>query len=288
MPNNVLMFHSYKGGTGKSLISTNVAGALVNMGKKVAIFDFDFLGPGLFSSFQYHVQKANKSKIYYLNDLLFKNNDLEIEDILIDISRDVDPEGSKFYVALANPEPAEINNLARLTRTDHMEAFKKILMVQDYLLKELKIDYLVIDAGPGFRFDVANAMLISDVIISVMKPSEPDVAGTKHLLKSISAFISGRVQGLVINREVHHTANPGVYNNNLGDIQLLKSHQEEMVEEIKNYAKEINVSLFGSIPCMCDISRGENGVKIITQEYPNHYFSKAINEIIENINSRFK
>ena len=131
-------------------------------------------------------------------------------------------------------------------------------------------------------------MLISDVIISVMNPSEPDVAGTKHLLKSISAFISGRVQGLVIFREVHHTANPGVYINNLGDIQLLNSHLEEMVEELKKYAIEINVSLFGSIRCMCDISRGENGVKIITQEYPNHYFSKAINEIIENINSRFK
>ena len=150
----------------------------------------------------------------------------------------------------------------------------------------MKIDYLIIDAGPGFRFDVANAMLISDVIISVMKPSEPDVAGTKHLLKSISAFIGGRMQGLVINREVHHTANPGVYDKNISDIQLLKSHQEEMVEEIIKYAQDINVSLFGSIPCMCDISRGENGVKIITQEYPNHQFSQSINGIIENINAR--
>ena len=282
--NNVWMFHSYKGGTGKSLISTNVAGALANRGKKVAIFDFDFLGPGLFSSFQTFVKNASKPKVYYLNDLFFKSNsDLEIDDILIDISGN-----EQFYVALANPEPAEINNLARLTRNDHMEAFKKILTVQDYLLQELKIDYIIIDAGPGFRFDVANAMLISDVIISVMKPSEPDVAGTKHLLKSISAFIGGRVQGLVINREVHHTANPGVFDKSAsGDIQLLKSHQEEMVEDILNYTHDINVSLFGSIPCLCDISRGENGVKIITQEYPNHYFSKCIYEIIDNINSKF-
>lgn len=283
--NNVWMFHSYKGGTGKSLISTNVAGSLVTRGKRVAIFDFDFLGPGLFSSFQSFVKQSSKSKIYYLNDLFFKgNSNLDIDDILIDISGK-----GQFYVALANPEPAEINNLARLTREDHMEAFKKILTVQDYLLKDLKLDYLIIDAGPGFRFDVANAMLISDVIISVMKPSEPDVAGTKHLLKSISAFIGGRVQGLVINREVHHTANPGVFDaSNTGDVQLLKSHQEEMVDEIINYTRDLNVSLFGSIPCLCDISRGENGVKIITQEYPNHYFTKCINEIIDNINAKFK
>lgn len=282
--NNVWMFHSYKGGTGKSLISTNVAGSLAKQGKKVAIFDFDFLGPGLFSSFQSLVKKSSKSKVYYLNDLFFKSkSDLEIDDILIDISGN-----EQFYVALANPEPAEINNLARLTRNDHMEAFKKILTVHDYLLKELKIDYLIIDAGPGFRFDVANAMLISDVIISVMKPSEPDVAGTKHLLKSISAFIGGRIQGLVINREVHHTANPGAFDTSkTGDIQLLKSHQEEMIEDILNYTKDLNISLFGSIPCLCDISRGENGAKIITQEYPNHYFSKCINEIIDNINAKF-
>ena len=284
MPNSsVWMFHSYKGGTGKSLISTNVAGALADQGKKVAIFDFDFLGPGLFSSFHSFVEKSSKSKIYYLNDLFFKSNsDLEIEDVLIDISGN-----EQFYVALANPEPAEINNLARLNRNHHMEAFKKILTAQDYLLKELKIDYLIIDAGPGFRFDVANAMLISDVIISVMKPSEPDVAGTKHLLQSISAFIGGRIQGLVINREVHHTASPGVYDKNPDDVQLLKSHQEAMVDDIMAYTKDINVSLFGTIPCLCDISRGENNVKIITQEYPNHYFSRCINEIIDNIFSKF-
>ena len=286
MPNSsVWMFHSYKGGTGKSLISTNVAGALANQGKKVAIFDFDFLGPGLFSSFHSFVEKSSKSKIYYLNDLFFKSNsNLEIEDVLIDISGN-----EQFYVALANPEPAEINNLARLNRNHHMEAFKKILTAQDYLLKELKIDYLIIDAGPGFRFDVANAMLISDVIISVMKPSEPDVAGTKHLLKSISAFIGGRIQGLVINREVHNNATPGVYDRvSSTDVQLLKSHQEEMIEDILNYSKDLNVSLFGSIPCLCDISRGENGVKIITQEYPEHHFSKCIYEIIDNINAKFK
>lgn len=289
MTNNVLMFHSYKGGTGKSLISTNVAGALVNQGKKVAIFDFDFLGPGLFSSFQSAVASSGKQKIHYLNDLFFKNNsNLEIEDILIDISREVDPPGSKFYVALANPEPAEINNLSRLSRNHHMEAFKKILTVQDYLLNELGIDYLIIDAGPGFRFDVANAMLISDVIVSVMKPSEPDVAGTKHLLQSISAFIGGRIQGLVINREVHQHASPGVYNTSPDDVQLLKSHQEEMVEDILNYTRDINVSLFGTIPCLCDISRGENNVKIITQEYPDHYFSKCIYEIIDNITAKFR
>jgi cellulose biosynthesis protein BcsQ len=291
MPNNnVLMFHSYKGGTGKSLISTNVAGALVNQGKKVAIFDFDFLGPGLFSSFQSYIDSTTKPKFYYLNDLIFKgNSNLEIEDVLIDISNDRNPPESKFYVALANPEPAEINNLARLNRAQYMEAFRKILMVQEYLFTELKIDYLIIDAGPGFRFDVANAMMISDVIISVMKPSESDVAGTKHLLKSISAFIGGRLQGLVINRDVHNNANPGIHDKfPSSDVQLLKSHQEEMLEDILNYTKDLNISLFGSIPCLCDVSRGENGVRIITQDFPDHIFSKSINNIIQNIQSKFK
>ncbi|MHA2365151.1 MAG: ParA family protein, partial [Candidatus Hodarchaeales archaeon] len=214
----VFMFHSYKGGTGKSLISINVAVGLVKQGYKVALFDFDFLGPGLFSTF---VSKETQD-IKYLNDLFFKPTlNRNIKDTLMDVSHESDPEGSKLFVGLANPDPAEINSMLRLTKAQSMEAFRNILIAQEYLFDELNVDYLIIDAGPGFRFDVANAMMISDVIISVMKPSESDLAGTKRLLKSISAFVGGKLQGIVINRAVSPQANPGYPIKN-----LLKSRQE--------------------------------------------------------------
>lgn len=275
------MFHSYKGGTGKSLISMNVAAGLLNEGKRVAIFDFDFLGPGLFSTFVPQVEQARVKELLYLNDLFFKpSKHVDIESVLLDMTRDSDKPDSKFYVGLANPEPSEINFLSRLTKAQSMEAFRKILMAQEYLFDELALDYLVIDAGPGFRFDVANAMMISDVITSVMKPSESDLAGTKHLLKSISAFVGGKTQGIVINREVSKQANPGF---DYEDVQILRSRQEELVDDIVAYAKALGVPVFGSIPCLCDVARGETYQSIITREYPNHVFAKAVAEILENI-----
>ncbi len=39
--------HSFKGGTGKSTITANVAAALVTRGKRVGVMDMDLEGPGL-------------------------------------------------------------------------------------------------------------------------------------------------------------------------------------------------------------------------------------------------
>lgn len=95
----VLMFHSYKGGTGKSLISMNVASGLVNAGKSVALFDFDFLGPGLFSTFVPEFNPDTIANMKYLNDVFFKPTmSIAIDEALTDVTRE--KENGKLYVGL--------------------------------------------------------------------------------------------------------------------------------------------------------------------------------------------
>jgi MinD-like ATPase involved in chromosome partitioning or flagellar assembly len=45
----IIAVHSYKGGTGKTLLSTNLAATFARLGKKVCLFDLDFRAPSLFA-----------------------------------------------------------------------------------------------------------------------------------------------------------------------------------------------------------------------------------------------
>ena len=60
----IIAIHSYKGGTGKTSLSVNLAASLAKRGRKVAILDLDFRAPSLFS-----ILKMEKSNVW-LNDYL--------------------------------------------------------------------------------------------------------------------------------------------------------------------------------------------------------------------------
>ena len=59
--------HSFKGGSGKTAISINVCALLANQGYNVALLDFDFHGPSLFSLFNFPDRPELKPKSY-IND----------------------------------------------------------------------------------------------------------------------------------------------------------------------------------------------------------------------------
>src|SRR5712691_7911598 len=58
--------HSFKGGTGKSTITANLAVALVSRGKSVGVMDMDLEGPGLHVLFNVNPDQITHT----LNDVL--------------------------------------------------------------------------------------------------------------------------------------------------------------------------------------------------------------------------
>ena len=65
----VITFHSYKGGTGKTTLATNLAALLAKKGNNVCIVDIDVYAPSLHSYFGDKVQNKINHKIILLENV---------------------------------------------------------------------------------------------------------------------------------------------------------------------------------------------------------------------------
>ena len=76
----IISIHSFRGGTGKSNISANIAAQLAKMGKRVGVIDTDIQSPGIHVLFGMDEDKIDRS----LNDYLWGR--CEIEETDYDVS----------------------------------------------------------------------------------------------------------------------------------------------------------------------------------------------------------
>ena len=120
----IIAVHSYKGGTGKTLLSVNLAATFAKAGKKVCVFDLDFRAPSLFA-----ILKAENAEFWF-NDYL--NNTCEAENVLVDLSSRVGGSG-KFYAGLANPATEAIRDMSSKDRKWEMRALGRLLALKESL-----------------------------------------------------------------------------------------------------------------------------------------------------------
>jgi septum site-determining protein MinD len=162
----IISIHSFRGGTGKSNITSNLSYALAKKGKKVCVIDTDVQSPGIHVPLQLSNYKGPT-----LNDFLFNN--VDINDVSVDISAKLDlPEKSLFFV------PSSINTQAitKILKEGYnvsalAEAFSEIQ-------KKLDLDYLLIDTHPGINEETLLSIAMSDILFIVMRPDEQDFQGT--------------------------------------------------------------------------------------------------------------
>ena len=89
----IVELHLYKGGTGKTLLSVNLAVIFADKVKKVCLLDYDLRAPSLNSTFN----NNNKYRVnYYLKKAC------NVEDILTDCTPHYITEG-QLFVGLVDP-----------------------------------------------------------------------------------------------------------------------------------------------------------------------------------------
>jgi MinD-like ATPase involved in chromosome partitioning or flagellar assembly len=250
----IIAVHSYKGGTGKTLFSVNLAATFAKAGKKVCVFDLDFRAPSLFA-----ILKTPNAD-FWLNDYL--NNTCEISKTLINLSSRI-PGNGKFYACLANPSTEAIRDMSSKDRKWEMRALGRLLALRESLLKDQEFDYLVFDTSPGLQYSSINAIVAADFVAVATTGDRSDVDGTKRMLAELYNLFEKKT-GLVLNKVL----DPSV-----------TAKKTEMQNKIK---ADYQVPMLGMVPCFCEILRAEGNL-IFVQDKPDHPFTKIMAEMAAKI-----
>ncbi|MEM3442919.1 MAG: ParA family protein [Candidatus Bathyarchaeia archaeon] len=252
----IIAVHSYKGGTGKTLLSLNLAATLVKHGKKVCLFDLDFRAPSLST-----ILKIDKAA-YWINDYL--NGTCEIEKALIDISDRIQSEG-KLFVGLANPTTEAIREMSAKDRKWEMRALGRLLTLRNLLLNERGFDYIIFDTSPGLQYSSINAIVSADLVLVATTFDRSDVDGTKRMLRELYDLFEKKTE-IILNKVLD---------------AFSKAERENVEAKIKDI---YHAPLLGVIPCFCDILRGEGNL-IFAKDRPDHPFTKLMEEIASKIDN---
>ncbi|MEM2337426.1 MAG: MinD/ParA family protein [Candidatus Bathyarchaeia archaeon] len=251
----IVAVHSYKGGTGKTLLSINLAVSLAKLGRKVCLMDLDFRAPSL--STLLNIKGAD----YWLNDYL--NGLCEIDKVLINLSERINNQG-EFFTGLANPSIEAIRGMSSKDRKWEMRALGRLLSLRNSVLNAKGFDYIVFDTSPGLQYSSINAIVAADLVVVATTLDNSDVEGTKRMLKDLYDLFEKKTE-LVLNKVMYNDA-----------LTTRKDKLQVMVKET------YGVPLLGVIPCFCDISRAEGKI-IFVHEKPEHPFTKILGDMAAKI-----
>jgi MinD-like ATPase involved in chromosome partitioning or flagellar assembly len=251
--NLIVAVHSYKGGTGKTLLSANLATIFAAKGKKTCLLDMDFRAPSLYSLFKMKEPK------YWLNDYL--NGDCCPKDVL-QACGSVELGTESMFVAFANPSIRAFREMASKDKRWEMEALSRLFSFRDSLFNELGFDVLILDTSPGLQYSSVNAVVVADVALVVTTMDESDLQGTQMMLYGLYEHFEKKT--LVVMNKVPDG---------------LKRSQR-----VKDFHEVLGVQVVFSecIGCSCDLPLSEDPCFFACHKQ-KHQFSRTLERVVSEI-----
>ena len=250
----IIAVHSYKGGTGKTIVSTNLAVTFTRYGRKACLMDLDFRAPSLSTIFGLEELDC------WLNDYL--NGTCRIEKALTNFSG-IDNDG-ELFLGLADPSTEAIRDMSAKDRKWEMRALGRLLSLKNSLTNDNGFDYVILDTSPGLQYSSINAIVAADLVIVATTFDRSDMKGTKRMLHELYELFEKKTE-IVVNKVLYDVSS------NSGQIEL------------QNKIKEAyQTPVLGVIPCFCDVARAE-GAFIFSSEKPEHPFAKIMDDMVVKI-----
>lgn len=157
--------HSFRGGTGKSNLSANIAAQLAKDGLRVGVIDADVQSPGI------HVVFGLKGDdiIASLNDFLFDG--VPIEDVAIDVT----PPDLPGRIHLI-PSSIQAGEITRVLRNGY-DSQQLVQGLREFV-DALELDALLLDTHPGLQEETLLSLVVADTLLVVLRPDQQDYEGT--------------------------------------------------------------------------------------------------------------
>jgi MinD-like ATPase involved in chromosome partitioning or flagellar assembly len=247
----IVSIHSYRGGTGKSNISANLAYLAARAGKRVAVLDSDLQAPGVHLLFGFDTDRMPHT----LSDFFFNRCGLEEAAYnLKGLAELENIDGSIFLL----PSRMTVDAIMQVVSEGYDVG--KLDDQLNKLVDELKLDLLLIDTHPGFNEETLLTIAISNTLIIVLRPDKQDYHGTAVLVE---------VAGRMAVPHVHMLANKVV-----GQVD-----RQDIVQKIK---QGYGYDVIGVLPFAEEMARlGSEG--IFASRYPTHPLSKELQVIAQRI-----
>jgi septum site-determining protein MinD len=163
----IVSIHSFRGGTGKSNTTANVAAILAQGGRRVGVIDADIQSPGIHVLFGLAGDDVQAS----LNDFLFGTR--EIGEVAVDVSDGAAAGGGRLFLIPSSMRPGEITRVLR-------EGYdpQRLSAGLRELVDQLSLDFLLIDTHPGLHEETLLSLVLSNALVIIMRPDEQDYEGT--------------------------------------------------------------------------------------------------------------
>ena len=246
----IVSIHSYRGGTGKSNTTANLAATVALEGLRVGIVDTDIQSPGIHVLFGLDETKINRS----LNDYLWGN--CKIEETAYDMTPPA--VAAKKGVIYLIPSSIKAGEIARILK----DGYDVGLLNDGFqdLLERLKLDYLFIDTHPGLNEETLLSIAISDVLVLILRPDRQDFQGTAVTVEVARKLDVARLL-LVVNKALP---------------QLDFANLREQVEST------YNAEVAGVMPLSTEmLELGSAGVFSLL--YPHHPWTNELQKIAQKV-----
>lgn len=252
----IISIHSFRGGTGKSNVTANLASQAAMAGKRVAIVDTDIQSPGIHVLFGLDETSMKQT----LNDYLHGKCSITDAAVLVGRGANAQPGAAKLADKSIWLVPSSINTgeVSRVVRDGY--DFNVLNKGFKTLRKELGLDYLLIDTHPGINEETLLSIGISDEMVIILRPDQQDFQGTAVTL-DVARGLDVPSINLLVNKA------------------LSKYDREQIRSEVKG---KFNANVAGVLPLsedMVDLASSD----IFSLRFPDHPWSQELRRAAKTV-----